>query len=43
MDEEVPLADVPKTGDNTALWCAIALAVAASIAGVKLSEKKKAK
>ena len=43
VDEEVPLADVPKTGDNTALWCAIALAAVASITGVKLSEKKKAK
>ncbi len=43
VDEEVPLADVPKTGDNTSLWCAIALAAVASITGVKLSEKKKAK
>ncbi len=42
-DEDVPLADVPTTGDDTALWYALALAAAAGIAWVKLAEKKRAK
>ena len=42
-DEEVPLADVPDTGDDSALWYAMALAAAAGIAWVTLQEKKRAK
>ena len=42
-DEDVPLADVPTTGDGTALWYALALAAAAGIAWGKLAEKKRGK
>ena len=41
--EEVPLADVPDSGDDCALWYAMALAAAAGIAWVTLQEKKRAK
>ena len=40
-DPEVPLADVPKTGDMAGLWFLLALAAAAGLTGVALASKKR--
>ena len=41
LDEEVPLADVPKTGDASALWLALSALSGASLAGVSFLGRKK--
>ena len=41
-EEEVPLTDVPKTGDssNMMLWMMMALLSAAALAGIRIAERK---
>jgi len=39
-DEQVPLADVPQTGDNSMLWFALVLFSACALCVMTLSEKK---
>ena len=41
IDEEVPLADVPATGDNSALWLLLSAAVIIGLVLVNLSNKKR--
>ena len=40
-DEDVPLADVPNTGDGTGLWCVLGLMAGAGLAYLFLEEKKR--
>jgi len=41
IDEEVPLADVPATGDNSELWLILSAAVIIGLVLVNLSNKKR--
>lgn len=41
LDEKVPLADVPSTGDVASAWYALTLAAAAGLAALKLTGKRK--
>ena len=41
LDEEIPLADVPKTGDASTLWLALSALSGTSLAGVSLLGRKK--
>lgn len=41
LDEEVPLANVPKTGDNSVLWLFVSAAVVLGLVFVNLSNKKR--
>jgi len=41
IDEEVPLAEVPQTGDNSIIWFALILMSVCGLCLMNLSEKKK--
>ena len=39
-DEEIPLADVPNTGDNTMMWSALAILAACGLVVLRASQKR---
>ena len=41
LEEEVPLASVPKTGDMSVLWLALTALSGSGLAGLSVLEKKR--